>query len=277
MSKGWEYYNHALIPTTAPHESPDLSQIKRRKNWRELADGKRPLFARWTTDFDCSQETKWWYLIKEGPYNIEEASSKIRRHIRQSLRNCCVRKVCVEDCLDDLFRVYEEAYARYQNADNQMSYEAFKEDYLHGEDHAEYWGGYEQTGRLIGYMVVIVWDDYVEISVAKFSAQYMNLRVSDALYHTILEFYLNQEGKKYVSSGQRSINHVTNTQDYKINTFGYRKAYCKLHIKYRLEVAVLVHLLYPFREYLKKFEDKKIIHQLLAVLKMEEIVREERR
>ena len=277
MSNGWEYYNHALIPTTAPHKDPDVSQIKRRSNWHRLADGRRPLFARWTTDFDCPQETNWWYLIKEAPYDVNEASSNVRRHIRQSLRKCTVKKISAEDCIEDLYRVYKEACARYQNMGHQVSYESFQEGYLHGEEQAEYWGGYDQEDRLIGYVVVLVWDEYVETSVAKFSAQYMNLRVSDALYHTILEYYLNQEGKKYVSSGQRSVNHVTNSQEYKINTFGFKKAYCRLHMAYLPIVAAAVHLIYPFRKHLKRFENQRIVHQLLAVLQMEEIVREERR
>lgn len=25
--KGWTYYNHALVPTCAPHEEPDLEKL----------------------------------------------------------------------------------------------------------------------------------------------------------------------------------------------------------------------------------------------------------
>ena len=28
MNNKWEYYNHALVPTTAPHVEPDVSWIR---------------------------------------------------------------------------------------------------------------------------------------------------------------------------------------------------------------------------------------------------------
>ncbi len=31
---GWYYYNHAAIPTTAPHENPDISPIKDGNIWK---------------------------------------------------------------------------------------------------------------------------------------------------------------------------------------------------------------------------------------------------
>ena len=30
----WRYYNHAIIPTTAPHEMPDMSPITGRSIWK---------------------------------------------------------------------------------------------------------------------------------------------------------------------------------------------------------------------------------------------------
>ena len=31
---GWKYYNHASIPTTAPHEIPDISPITDASIWK---------------------------------------------------------------------------------------------------------------------------------------------------------------------------------------------------------------------------------------------------
>ena len=31
---GWKYYNHAAIPTTAPHEIPDISPITDASIWK---------------------------------------------------------------------------------------------------------------------------------------------------------------------------------------------------------------------------------------------------
>lgn len=46
---GWKYYNHAAIPTCAPHEEPNLEPLESGDIWR--IENKVPLFARWTTNF----------------------------------------------------------------------------------------------------------------------------------------------------------------------------------------------------------------------------------
>lgn len=32
--KGWKYYNHAAIPTMAPHEEPDLQPLRDKSIWK---------------------------------------------------------------------------------------------------------------------------------------------------------------------------------------------------------------------------------------------------
>ena len=93
------------------------------------------------------------------------------------------------------------------------------------------------------------------------------------MYFHVLTHYLNECGKKYVCSGHRNINHKTNTQEYKIKRFGYRKAYCCLRIEYRPGVNVLIKVLFPFRKIFEKFDKITLVHQLNGVLKMEEIIR----
>ena len=76
MNNEWEYYNHALVPTTAPHMEPDVSWIRNKKVWKEFAGGKYPLLVRWVTDFDCGQETEWWHCIKDEPFDIANIPAK---------------------------------------------------------------------------------------------------------------------------------------------------------------------------------------------------------
>lgn len=37
---GWKYYNHAAIPTTAPHEEPDLLPVKNGQVWKIGGGGR---------------------------------------------------------------------------------------------------------------------------------------------------------------------------------------------------------------------------------------------
>lgn len=75
---GWRYYNHAAIPTCAPHEETDTTVISNGEIWK--MDGK-PLLARWTEDFDCGYDTGWWYMLREAPFCIDSLSSKSRESI----------------------------------------------------------------------------------------------------------------------------------------------------------------------------------------------------
>ena len=34
MIDNWKYYNHAVVPITAPHENPDLKPIEDNSNWK---------------------------------------------------------------------------------------------------------------------------------------------------------------------------------------------------------------------------------------------------
>ena len=73
--KEWKYYNHAMIPTVAPHEEADVETIYSKDFWKE---NKNALLARWTSDFDCGYETNWWYVIKDDPFDITTLKSKRR-------------------------------------------------------------------------------------------------------------------------------------------------------------------------------------------------------
>lgn len=272
--EGWKYYNHAAIPTCAPHEEPNLTPIKTGEIWK--LSGK-PLLARWTTDFDCKKETNWWYTVRFAPFSLEQLSRSSRKHIRQALKKCCAKRISVAENLDALYKVYYSAFEKYENADNQVAYEAFCEGCIAQEKAGcEYWGGYDiQKGDLIGYMVVCPFDEYAELHTAKFRPSTLNSGVSAALYCTVLNHYLNTSAKRYISSGSRSINHKTNTEEYKIRHFGYKKVHCNLHVAYSPIMAYVIRLLYPFRRFFMYLDKNTRIHQINAVLKMEEIARNE--
>lgn len=70
--EGWKYYNHAAIPTTAPHQNVNLEPILDGSIWNL----KGALLARWITNWDCKEETNWWYVIKDEPFDISSLKSK---------------------------------------------------------------------------------------------------------------------------------------------------------------------------------------------------------
>lgn len=87
----WFYYNHALLPTTAPHEKVDEEVIKQGKLWKKKWGGI-PLLIRWTTDFDCPQKTEWWYCIKDSIFDISLLKSNERYKINKGKKNFNIKK-----------------------------------------------------------------------------------------------------------------------------------------------------------------------------------------
>lgn len=274
MIQGWRYYNHAIVTTVSPHEEVDTTPIINGEIWKKYP---KAILARWTTEFDCQKETDWWFVIRDGVYSVDDFSQHQRKHIRQALKKCYVKRIKAQEMIDDILRVHLEAIERYQNYDKNIDKDKFISSVKEAEDNVEWWGVFlSESDMLVGYMKIRVKGEVADIAVSKFSSLYLNSRMSDALYHTVLEHYLNERKMRYVNSGEKSISHITNTQDYKISEFHYRKAYCKLNVAYNPKYKPLIKLMYPIRKLLKIFKKISAVDKLLSVLKMEEIVRKEK-
>ena len=264
----WKYYNHAVIPNMAPHEEPVLQSVYDNSIWKQFAKEK-PLFAMWTEGFDCGFETNWWYVIKDTPIDINEFTAKRRKNIRTALKKCKIYKIDPSQHAEELYETYRKALTRFKKNDSITPKKAFIEGLKHTKSSVDYWCGEDvATGKIIGWMSCIVHQDYVETSPAKYDPEYLKLRVSDAIHYTIIEYYINQQHKRYISSGNRSLNHETNAQIYKIENFGFRKAYCKLNMLFRPEIRWIVRVAYSLRYVLEKMDNITFCHQMNAVIKM---------
>lgn len=118
MQEGWRYYNRALIPSTAPHE--DVIPLEK-GCWSGWGIKKIPLFARWTTEFDCGYETNWWYVIKDTPFNISELKAKRRYEINKGTKNFDVRIINPIDYVEEIYAVFSAAYSSWpENTDQDL-------------------------------------------------------------------------------------------------------------------------------------------------------------
>jgi hypothetical protein len=57
----WRKYNGSLIPDQPPHILVDDSENVIAKKIKE----HNSYFARWTSNFDCHQQTDFWYVIND--------------------------------------------------------------------------------------------------------------------------------------------------------------------------------------------------------------------
>lgn len=277
MNNGWRYYNHAIVPNCAPHEIPETESVTDGSIWKIYnTGGGTPLLVRWTSDFDCGFETNWWYCIKDDPFDINALKAKRRYVVNQGKRNFTVRRIDPRECAEELIQVQIKAFSAYPaknrpavNKEAQLAeFNAWSEQ----PDKNIVLGAFDREGILSGYCHVILHENYCGLASQKTDPSKEHLQINAALVTGVLE-KISIGRSYYIADGARNVSHETHFQDYLEKYFGFRKAYCKLHIRYRPIVGAAVKILYPMRRLLKKLDSIGLIHRINGVLLMEEIVR----
>ena len=272
--EGWKYYNHAAIPTTAPHEEPDLQPIEDGAIWQMSG---APLLARWTTEFDCGYETNWWYVIKDTLFDINALKAKRRWVINKGAKIFDVHIIKPMDYKEELYNVQVAAFSAYPK---KYRPKVEKNKFMASIDRLEskvvLGAFYRETNQLVGYSYLTQEAQCVYLNVLKSMPEYEKYQINAALVNGILQVFdpLLKNGG-YICDGEKSILHETAFRDYLEKYFGFRKAYCKLHIIYNPKLKWLIRLIYPIRRVLLGFDGFGLIHALNSVLKMEEIVRKD--
>ena len=271
----WKYYNHAAVPITPPHQTPDLTPLENGELWR--LGGHRPLLARWTTEFDCGHDTNWWYVIKDTPFDIAELKAKRRYEINKGIKNFDVRVIDPSLYKQELYDVQVAALSAYPpkyrpTVDRQAFFSS-----IDGWTQYVILGGFSRdSDQLCGYALLAQESEaYVDFKVLKtHPAQERNGINAALVYGVLLHFRSMLLDGGYICDGARSINHETEFQNYLEKYFGFRKAYCKLHISYNPALKWAIPLLFRCRKVWLKLDGVGVVHQLNAVLTMEEIARE---
>lgn len=267
----WKIYQGALIPNVAPHIEIDLTYNDKKYLLKESG----AYFLRYITDWDIDEKTEFWYIIKDKKEDLQDYKSKIRNQIRKGLKNCIVEKVDNIEIAKTGYEVYRKAFKRYQTDLKPIEKNKFYNSITKSKGYDFFAVYNKEDNKIIAYSMNRIQDNMVNYSTIKFDPEYLRLYSSYALFFTMNEYYLNQKNYLYVSDGARSIAHDTNIQNYLIEKFHFRKAYCKLNIYYRKDVKLLVNLLFPFRKIISKI-DNKIFNKISILLKQEEIYRKEK-
>ena len=270
--EGWHYYNHAAIPSVSPVESANMFPLENGEIWK--ISGGTPLLARWTTDFDCGYETNWWYVIKDTPFDINLLKAKRRYEINTALRNFDTKIINPCEYKEDLYRIQVAAFSAYPE---KYRPKVNKNEFA---DRIDKWTKYivfgafaKESGKLEGYALLTrSSNSFFEFNVLKTNPAYEKYSVNAALVEAIVSHYkeLLYNGG-IICDGSRSINHETHFQDYLEKYFGFRKAYCKLHIAYNPKIKWIVKILFPIRKLLYFFDRIGTFHQINSVLHMEEL------
>lgn len=243
----FEIYRHAWRYALPPHCEPQLndSQCKallKKGGW----------MVRNTFDFDCKEETNFWYIIKDSFGGMEELSSNERRKIHKSESAFEYKIIDKQIVREKGYPIIKATFKDYEVKDRPMSEKIFN-DYLDycNKGCFDYWGIYDKENQqLIGFCTVHVWDKSCEYGITAIWPKYLHNATYPyyGLYYKMNEYYLDNQKFKYVTDSARSITEHSNIQPFLEQNFKFRKAYCKLKIKYKWWFGIAVRVLLPFRK-----------------------------
>lgn len=229
--------------------------------------------ARWTSDFDCGCETGWWYEILDEPFDIGALKSKRRYVVKKGMSNFDVRVVDSKEYAAQIADVAVAAVATYEGA-------AGKDDVDAWRRRAENWTGTvfgafpKSGGPMAAWALVNDYGGYADFTSMKADPAQERLEVNASLVKGVVDHYAARLGNDfYICDGERSVLHQTAFQDYLEKYFGFRKAYCRLNLKFRFPVSVAVACLRPFRKRIRR-EGSALQRQVWGVLQMDAIARD---
>lgn len=240
----------------------------------EKPGGGTPLLARWTTDWDCGYETNWWYVIKDTPFDIASLKAKRRYEINKGKKNFEVREINVSKFREEMYNVTIAAYSSWpEKYRPSIEKDAYFKSLNEQPDNRVILGAFSNLNKeLCGYACLEEHKEYVAFVSLRVLPEAEKLGINAAIVSGILETY-GEDGQfsRYICDGARSISHETNFQDYLEKYFGFRKAYCKLHVVYNPKIKWMIKVLFPFRKCLNRLDSISVIHQINSILYMEEL------
>ena len=195
----------------------------------------RPLFARWTEDYDCGYETTFWYCIKDDIFDISALKSKRRYEIKKGLKNFDVKVIDPFQYSEQLYDVAVMAFSAYPEA---YRPKIEKRAFINGIDEwtitgSTVFGAFDkESGRLCGYAQLIERARAINFNIEKTIPEFGSKRESMLLFAWRLFYTIRKriEEGYYIVDGTRAISHETHFQDYLEKYFGFRRAYCHLHV-----------------------------------------------
>lgn len=257
-------YKHCLVWIGNPAEETKLTK----NQVYSMLKSKHAIMLRNLYDWDCCEETNFWFIIKES-YAEDEYDKKIRKYIQKANNSFVYEKIPKSQLLKDGYNIYLKAYSRYKINDG---FKESKEDFCNRieslDDNYEFWGAIsKETGLLEAYSICKLGNGYCEYQSSKANPDFLpKYYIMYGLYDARNKHYLAEGNLNFVISSARSITEHSNIQEFMIDKFKFRKAFCRLRIYYNPLFSIAIKFLYPFRRYIT-------YSPLSNLLKFEEINR----
>ena len=240
-------YNRLIVPFGPMNKNYSLTE----QQIKGLNNNLNGIAVRWTGGFENSPGSLWYAVICNEFENIRNMKSKYRNEVNKALSNCEVKRIEAQEFSQTGYEVYLSAINNYSNQIvKTVSEEKFKKAALLNskfDDIIHYWGVYVE-GKLAGYSSNYIYGKTeASYTTIKLHPKYLKHYPMYSLLYKMNEYYLQEEKMEYVTDGFRSILHETNIQDFLIKKFNFKKAYTRLHIKFRQPYSLFIKATFPFR------------------------------
>ncbi len=237
-----------MVPDTYPHEEVKIQDF----SWIG-----RCLFAKWTENFDCAEETQFWYIIKDNIFDINSVNAKRRYEIKKGIKHFYVKEIKDLNLVDDVYSVHLESLLGYDKqrvtVPQKDEFDKWTRHSIQRSDCALLGVFDRDDDRLCGYSDCYLRGKYIPISSLKTRVSCEARNVNFALLYGIIEHFAEELSNGcYLCDGTRNVLHETNFQDFLIKYFGFRRAYCELKLRYRGCMKLFIHIIFPFRKALGK-------------------------
>ena len=206
------------------------------------------------------------------PFDLASLKSKRRHVVRKGMDNFDVRIVDPGEHSTKIAEVAVAAVSTYKGVQA-------PEDVSTWERRAEGWkgtvfGAFPKGGDpMAAWALLIDHGGYADLVSVKADPAWERLEVNAALMKGVVDHFAKRlEGDFYICDGERSVLHQTAFQDYLEKYFGFRKAYCRLNVRFRFPINMVVACLRPFRKHIKR-EGTPLQRQIWGVLRMDAIAR----
>lgn len=261
MQRNYRLYKGAWIFKYDSHLEKQLSLQE-----KNLLLAKGGMMVRNSYNFDCKEETSFWYVIKDSFGGMEELSSKMRNQVKKCFKTMRIERITSEYLLQHGHEVFVAATNNYKVKAVAPTRDEFEERIRNAEEN-EYWACIDlETNRMVAFCMNTVTDESCEYRTMKAIPEYQKKYAYYGLIYEMNRHYLEERGLKYVNDGARSITNHSNMQPFLIDKFNFRKTYCYIEIRYKWWLGFIIKCLYPFR---KMFP----IGKIKAVLDMEAMAR----
>ena len=260
MTNDFYLYRHAWI--SAPYFDCQLTD----NQCKELLK-KGGWMVRNTFDINCNTPTDFWYIIKDSYNGMEELSSKNRKKVQKALDRIeyrIVDKQFIENHGYDVVKIVSDSYAIREMRMNKRVFQDLLANW--NEEDCDFWGVFDKIDdKFIGVKVVRRFDVGCFYDMTWILPEYKhnNSYVFYGMYYKLNEYYLGEKHYKYVTDGSRSVTEHSNIQPFLEQNFKFRKAYCKLQIKYKWWFGIIVRLLLPFRKIIKNRNVRAVLNMHL--------------